>query len=147
MAWVIFDTFMEKQHDGNAVNLDTGGADVRVMLVTSTRAPVQATDTDMVTIDDNEVSGTNYTAGGFDCTNQVITLAAGTLKFDMDDCTWYQDGSGFTNARYAICYIYTGTPANDTPIAYADLGGDKGNQTGDLTLEMNANGIFTQTNS
>jgi len=147
MAWVIFDKFMEKQHDGNAINLDTGGDDVRCMLIDDTRAPVQATDEAMTDIDDNEVSGTNYTAGGFDCSNQVISLSAGTLKFDIDDCTWYQDAAGFNDARYAVLYEYTGTPATDTPIAFADLGGNKGNVSGDLTLEMHTNGVFTQTNS
>jgi hypothetical protein len=147
MAWVVFDTFMEKQHDGNAVNLDTGGDDVRVMLVDDTRAPVQATDTNMATIDNNQVTGTNYTAGGADCANQVCALSGGTVTFDFDDITWSQSGAGFSDARYAVCYIYTGTPANDTPICYADLGGDVGNVSGDLVLEMNAAGVIAITNS
>lgn len=147
MAWVIFHKFLEHQEDGNAINLDTGGDDIRVMLVTDTRAPVQATDEVMTDIDDNEVSGTNYTAGGFDCTNQAITLATGTVTFDIDDCVWYQSGSGFSTARYAVMYKYTGTPATDRVIAYADLGGNKGNVSGDLTLEMDALGVFTKTTS
>ena len=147
MAWVIFDTFMEKQEDGNAVDLDTAGDDVRVMLVTDVRAPVQATDTNMVTIDDTEVSGDGYTAKGYDVASQTITLAAGTVTFDMEGPDWTQGAAGFTDARYAVAYVNTGTPANDTPICFADLGGDKGNNDGDLTLEINAAGVWAKTNS
>lgn len=146
MAWVVFDQFMERQHDGNGNNLDTGGDDLRCMLVDSTRAPVKASDITTVDIDDNEVTGTNYTAGGFDMSNQVITLSAGSLMFDADDCSWSQSGAGFSDARYAVVYYYTGTPANDRVICYADLGGDVGNVSGDLTLEMNAAGIWVLTN-
>jgi len=147
MAWVLFDKFMEKQHDGNAINLDIGGDTLKCMLITDVRAPVQATDEAMTDIDDNEVSGSNYTPGGATLANQVISLVAGTLKFDVDDITWLQHVTGFTNARYAVKYKSTGTPANDIPICYADLGGNKGNVSGDLALEMAAAGVFTQTNS
>jgi len=139
MAWVMFDKFMEKQHDGNAVSCE---GDVRCMLIDDTRAPVGATDESMTDIDDNEVSGTNYTAGGYDMT-PTITLAGGTVTFDSDDPTWLQSGSGFADARYAVVYFYTGTPATERPICYADLGGNKGNVSGDLTLELNAAGIWT----
>lgn len=145
MAWVIFHNFLENQEGGDAINLEAGGDDIRCMLITATRAPVQATDETMVDIDDNEVSGSNYTAGGFDCTNQDIALAGGTVTFDIDDCVWYQHASGFNDARYAVLYKYTGTPANDRVVAYADLGGNKGNVSGDLTLEMDALGVFTKT--
>lgn len=141
MAWVMFDKFMEKQEDGNAVNLE---GDVRCMLIDDTRAPVGATDESMTDIDDNEVSGTNYTAGGYDCATPTITLAAGTVTFDIDDPTWSQSGAGFSDARYAVLYVYTGTPATERPICYADLGGNKGNVSGDLTLEINAAGVWTK---
>jgi len=144
MAWVIFDKFLEKQEDGHAINLDTGGDTLKCMLVDDTRAPVEATDENMGTIDDNEVSGTNYTAGGATLANQAITLAAGTVTFDADDITWSQSGAGFSDARYAVIYKSTGTPANDQVICYADLGGDKGNVDGDLVLQMAAGGIFTK---
>lgn len=147
MAWVLFHTFMENQHDGNARNLDTGGDTLKCMLITATRAPVQATDEDMATIDNNEVSGDNYTAGGATLSNQSITLAGGTVTFDADDITWSQGATGFTDARYAVIYYSTGTPANDRVVCYADLGGNKGNDDGDLTLEMNASGIWTLTTS
>jgi hypothetical protein len=147
MAWVIFDNFLENQEGGDAINLEAAGDDVRCMLIDNTRAPVKATDETMVDIDDNEVSGTNYTVGGFDCSNQDIALAAGTVTFDIDDCSWTQSGTGFSDAYYAVLYKYTGTPANDRVIAYADLSGPVGNVSGDLTLEMDGAGVFTKTSS
>jgi len=141
MAWAIFHTFLEKQHNGAAVDLNTD--DLRVMLVTDVRAPVQATDTNMATIDDTEVSGDGYTAKGYDLATLSVALAAGVVTFDIEDVVWSQAAGGFTTARYAVLYKNTGTPANDTPIAYADLGGDKGNVDGDLTLEIDADGVFT----
>ncbi len=140
MAWVIFHTFMEKLLNGAAVDLNSD--DIRFMLVTSARAPVQATDTNMETIDNTQVTGDGYTAAGAELANESVTLDTGVVTFDADDVTWSQGASGFTDARYVVAYKYTGTPAAETPIAYADLGGDKGNDDGDLTLELAADGIF-----
>jgi hypothetical protein len=42
-------------------------------------------------------------------------------------------------------YTATGTPETSGVICYADLGGNKGNVSGDLVLEMNAAGIWTVT--
>lgn len=144
-TWVIFDTFMEKTLDGTGkINIDAGGDTLKIMLIDSTRAPVGSTDTNMSTIDDNEVSGTNYSAGGASLANQIISLAGGTVTFDNTvDITWSQSGAGFTDARYVVLYKSTGTPANDHPLLYADFSGDKGNVDGDLTLEFHASGIFT----
>ena len=141
MAWTVFHTFMEKLLNGAAVDLNSD--DIRFMLIDDTRAPVQATDTSMVDIDDNEVSGDGYTGGGAELANESVALAGGTVTFDADDVTWSQGASGFTDARYAVLYKYTGTPAAETPICYADLGGNKGNDDGDLTLELAADGILT----
>jgi hypothetical protein len=147
MAWVIFDNFLENQEGGDAINLEAAGDDIRCMLIDNTRAPVKATDETMVDIDDNEVSGTNYTAGGYDIASQDISLAAGSVKFDIEDLTWTQSGAGFSDAYYAVLYKYTGVPANDRVIAYASLSGPVGNVAGDLTLEMDAAGVFAKTSS
>ncbi|MGB2809122.1 MAG: hypothetical protein WBC22_15370 [Sedimentisphaerales bacterium] len=148
MAWSIFDRFMERQHDGNGGNLDAAGDTLKCMLLDDIREPVDATDIHTDDMDANEVSGTNYTAGGETLANQVITLAAGTVTFDGDDIVWSASGTGFADARYAVIYIEAdATPANDRVICYADLGGNVGNTSGDLTLEMNASGIWILTNA
>ena len=145
MAWVMFDNFMLKQHNGSPTDWDTDA--IKIMLVDSTRAPVQATDTDMATIDDNEVTGTNYTAGGTTLANASAALATGTVKLDGDDQVYSQSGTGFADARYAVAYKDNSNPATDIPIAYANFGADKGNVAGDLTLQMDAAGLIAITNS
>ena len=145
MAWVIFDNFMLKQHNGSPVDWDTDT--LKIMLITATRAPVQATDATMSDIDNNEVSGTNYSAGGTTLANASAGLAAGTVKLDGDDQVFSQSAGGFTDARYGVLYKSTGNPATDIPICYADFGGDKGNVAGDRTLQMDADGIIAITNA
>lgn len=147
MAWVIFDNFMLQQHNGNAVNLDAAGDTLKCMLIDDTRAPQQANDANMVDIQANEVSGTGYTANGANIVNQSVGLASNTVTFDANDITWSQDANGFSNARYAVNYKLGANMAASQPICYADLGANKGNVLGDLTLEMNANGIIQITNS
>ena len=145
MAWQLFHNYLLGVEQGSPVDFESDT--VNIMLITSTRAPVQATDADMATIDDNEVSGDGYTAGGETIANAAATLDAGTITVDCDDVTWSQGASGFTDARYAVMYKDTGNPATDIPIAFNDFGSDKGNDTGDLTLEMDSNGIFQKTES
>ena len=144
MAWTIFDKFLEKQETGSTVNLDTGGDTIKAMLVNNTRAPVEATDASMTDIDDNECVGDGYTAGGATLANQDITLSTGTVKFDADDVVWSQGSSGVTDAYYIVIYKSTGTPANDIPICFSSLSGPVGNDTGDLTIQFDADGIFAK---
>ena len=146
MAWTIFDTFLEKQESGSTVNLDTGGDTIKIMLVDNTRAPVEATDANMTAIEANQCAGDGYTDDGATLANQDITLAAGTVKFDADDVTWSQGASGVTDAYYAVIYKFTGTGyANDIPICFSSLTGPVGNDTGDLTIQFDTDGIFEKT--
>jgi hypothetical protein len=46
---------------------------------------------------------------------------------------------------FVIIYKATGTDANSPLIAYANLGSNQTNTTGSLTLQLDANGIFTLT--
>jgi hypothetical protein len=141
MAWTLYDKFRKAQFDQvDAVDLDTDT--LKVMLCTSTYAPNQATDGYKSDVT-NEVSGTNYTAGGTALTGQTVTLSSGTVTFDATDVTWTQSASGFSNARKAVLYKDTGTASTARLIAYADFGADKGNVSGDLTLQMDAAGIIT----
>lgn len=143
-SWTVFDKFLENLLDGGGINLDTGGDTIKCMLIDSTRAPVEATDEFIgPDINANEVSGTGYTAGGATLANQTVTLAAGTVTFDGDDITWSQNAAGFNNARYAVLYKDTGTPATSPVIAFCNFTTDQNNVDGDLTLEMDTDGILT----
>ncbi len=139
-SWVIFHNFMLKQNNSAGVDFDTDT--IKIMLVDDTRVPAQSSDADMETIDDNEVSGTNYTAGGAAVGTKTVALSGGVVTFDGDDVTWAKDAAGFTDARYAVLYKSTGDPATDIPIAYGDLSTDRNNVGDDLTIQMDGDGIL-----
>lgn len=95
----------------------------------------------------NEVSGTNYTAGGNACATPTWTGpdGAGLLTFDAaDPTTWLQNAAGFSNGRRAILYYDTGVAATSRLVGYsADFGADSGNVAGDFSVTFNASGIYT----
>lgn len=142
MAWIEYDNFKLRQVNGNAIDLDTDT--LKLALVTSSYVPNAASHDFFDDVSANEVTGSNYTAGGATLANQLVTLSAGTVTFDNTvDVTFTQHATGFTNARYAILYKSTGSAATSGLIAYADLGTDVGNQSGDLVLEFDSAGILT----
>jgi len=144
--WNLYDKFREGNFDGNAINFETpGGNGLKIALVTSTYTPDQNLH-DFFDDITNEVSGTNYTAGGNVCANGAATVdGSGNVKVDADDpATWSQSGTGFSNARRAILYHDTGTAATSRLIAYSDaFSADKGNVDGDFTITLDSAGIFT----
>jgi hypothetical protein len=132
---VIFNQFKLKQHNGNAIDLDTDA--IKVMIVTSAYTPSQAHDF----IDDvsaNQVSGTNYTAGGTAITGVTLALDGNTAEWIHDDITWAQSASGFSNGRTFIWYKDTGVAASSPLIMYMTEAADFGNVSGPLTLDGSA---------
>jgi hypothetical protein len=115
---------------------------IKVMLVTNTYVP-SATGHAAKNSVTNEVTGTNYTAGGAALGTVTVVDSTGTITFDAADTTWTQNAGGFSTARHAIIYKDTGTAATSTLIGWIDFGADKGNVAGDLTLQWNASGIVT----
>ena len=146
MAWVFYGKYKEKLLTQNdTVDWDDNSSTtVKLALVTSSYTPAVDTHDFWNDVSANEVSGTNYTAGGNAIANKAVsTPASGTITVDGDDpTTWSQDASGFSNARYAILYKDTGNTATSPLIAYYDMSSDQGNVAGDLTLSFSPN-IFT----
>ena len=142
----LYDQFRLKQIRGN-----TGLADIETLTLK------MAIVTSVYTVDQNlhdfwadaaaaEVSGTNYTADGNAMANEAVTISgAGLVKWDADDpAAWLQHASGFSNGRAAIIYDDDGVDATSKLFLYsADFGADKGNVAGDLTITIDAAGIFT----
>lgn len=95
----------------------------------------------------NEVSGTNYTAGGNACASPTWTGpdGSGVLTFDASDpATWLQSATGFTNGRRAILYYDTGVASTSRLVGFSnDFGADLGNVAADLSATFNASGIYT----
>jgi hypothetical protein len=141
-VWLPYDAFKTAQFNGNALDFDTG-ATLKLALVTSSYTPNRATDDFWDDVVANEVSGTNYVAGGTALSTKTLTINANTLTFDADDITFNQDAGGFTNARYAILYNDdAGGDASSRLVAYNDLVSDRGNVNSNLVLQF-PNGIFT----
>jgi hypothetical protein len=139
-TWKPYHKFLEKQWNGNAVDLD--GTGLKIMLTTVTYVPTQATDEFKSSVT-NEVTGTNYTARGEALGTPTVNLATGTVTFDAADVQWLQNAAGFSNARVAVLYHDTAVDATSKLVAYGVFAADKGNVDGDFTLEMDALGILT----
>jgi hypothetical protein len=115
---------------------------VKVSAHTNTYAPNQDTHDffDDVT---NEVTGTNYTAGGATLTSPTVTRSTGTVTFDGADIVWTQSAGGFSTARKFVVYRSTGVSTTSRLFSVVTADADVGNVTGDLTIAWNASGIAT----
>lgn len=134
-SWVAYDSAKTRQWNGNALDFDTGST-LKVALVTSSYTPNQTTHDFWDDAQANEVSGTNYAAGGVALGTKAVSTAVHVTTFSAADVTWTQHASGFSTARYAILYNDTGTASTSALVAYADLTVNRGNVTGDLTLQF-----------
>jgi hypothetical protein len=131
---VVYNQFKLKQHNGNAIDLDTDT--IKVMITTSAYTPslAHATKSDIT----NEVSGTNYTARGTAISGVTLALDGNTVEWVHNDITWLQSGAGFSNGRTFVWYKDTGVDGTSPLIMYATEGSDFGNVTGDLVLDGSA---------
>lgn len=78
----------------------------------------------------NEVSGTNYTAGGNTLTTIAPTSSGTTAYLDFNDTTW--TASTITANG---CVIYNNTQTNKA-VAVLAFGGDKTSTAGDFTIQF-----------
>ena len=81
----------------------------------------------------NEVSGTNYTAGGNTLSISATPAASGTTAFlDFADTTW---SNATITARGALIYKSGGS---NPAVAVLDFGTDKTSTAGDFTVQFPA---------
>ena len=139
-TFTFYNLWKEAQLDGNLADtpIDFDNDVLKLALVTDSYSPSQA-HTVFGDASANEVSGTNYTAGG-DVVTVTVTETGGTVTVDGSDITWNQSGGGFIDARYAIFYKDATT---DPLVGYIDFTADKGNVSGDLTVQWSGSGIYT----
>lgn len=135
-SWQLF------QLDGTAV-IDWNTDTMKLALTTSTYVPSATTHQYFSSIT-NQVTGTNYTTGGSTIGTITVNESGGTATVDGADVTFSQSGSGFANARFGIIYKDTGVAGTSPLMGYIDFSTDKGNVSGDLTIQWNASGMFTQ---
>ena len=134
------------------INLETDV--IKLALIDNTVTPLVTTATptwdatSSQEFDGNEVgTGGGYVAGGFTVSGPELVRAAAVATFDDDDSdlSLAQDGSGFTDAYWAILYSDTATAKN--AIAFIDLAGPVSEQAGPININFNASGILTITRS
>ena len=106
-------------------NLTNGADSIKLALYTSS-ATMGASTTAYSTA--QEVSGTNYSAGGGTLTNVTPTTSGTTAICDFADLTF---GTATVTARG--CLIYNSTNSNKA-ICAIDFGGDKTSTAGDFTI-------------
>ena len=76
----------------------------------------------------NEVSGTNYSAGGAALTNVTPTSSSTTSFLDWADVTW---SSSSITTRFAL--VYNSTVSNKA-VLVLDFSSDQTSSSGDLTI-------------
>jgi len=131
---VVYNPFKLRQHNGNPIDMDTDT--IKVMIVSSAYTPSLAhTFKSDIT---NEVTGTNYTAGGTAITGVTLALDGNTVEWVHNDITWAQSGAGFSTGRTFIWYKDTGTASTSPLIMYMQEASDFGNVLGDLVLDGSA---------
>jgi len=130
---------------GGSIGADT----FKIALFTSSRSDANEDLTGYTTT--NEISGTNYTAGGEALSSVTCGLSDNsssvpTAFLDFANTTW--SNSTITDARCAIIYNSTlstagtggtvGHAANPS-VAVLDFGGNKSSSSGDFTIQYPAN--------
>ena len=136
MANVVYNSALKELDDGTINYLsDT----IKVMLVTSSYTPNRDTHSRRSSVT-NEVSGTNYTAGGFTLGSKTITQdnTLDRATYDAADVT--ADPITFTGATQAVVYKSTGVAANDNLICCIDLGGTYSPVAGPFTIQWSSTG-------
>ena len=125
------------------------GADTFKIAMFTNSSSIDAATTGYTT--SNEVSGTNYTAGGNTLASVTLALADNsssvpTAFLDFADSTW--SSSTISSARGALIYnstlstAGTGSTTNhaaDPAVAVINFGGDKSSSAGDFTIQFPAN--------
>jgi hypothetical protein len=85
---------------------------------------------------DNEVSGSGYTAGGAVLTTTTLTVSSGVLTFDSADPSW--SSSTITGARGGL--IYNDALSPKSAFMVVDLGNSYSTNNGTLLIQVSADG-------
>jgi hypothetical protein len=114
---------------------------IKVTLHTSTYIP----DPDIHTFYSdvtNEVTGTNYTAGGLALVSPTLTTDATNnyVILDAADVTW--TNLTIAAARYAVIRKDTGTPTASPVLGWADFGGNQSATGANFVVPWDATGVL-----
>lgn len=118
------------------------GTTIKVALLNGAHTPDLNNHQTWADVSADEVTGTNYTAGGQEIANDTFTYdaATGTSEYDGDDVVWTDST---ITAGYAVVYDDTGTATTSTLLTLVDFEGTQSSDAGDFTISWDAtNGIF-----
>ena len=120
-------SFKKELLEGTHNFLNSGGSTFKLALFTSSATLGAATTAYATT---NEVTGTNYTAGGANLT-RVDPTSSGTTAFtDFADLTF---STATVTANGALIY---NSSASDAAVIVLAFGGDKTSTAGDFTIQF-----------
>ena len=146
---IIFDSFLLNLGDSTIHDLDTHTFNVGLIDNTATvpdrNTPDPCWGAGGTT---NLLARQVGTAGGYTGPVALLTpsftevVADTTIRWDADETnlSWSLHASGATDIYYAI--IYNDSATNKNCCAAIDMGGPVSLQAGDVTITLNANGIF-----
>lgn len=123
-----------------AINFDSE-TNIKCALFSNTLTPNYSTDTAyaVAPYNANEVTGTNWSAGGVVLTTTTVSESpAGTLMFDAADVS--VGSATFTGARGAL--IYDNSLAPKAAICLVSFGADYSPVAGTFTIQWASGGIF-----
>ena len=113
---------------GGDFDFSSGTSQVFKIALFTNAATLGATTTAYATT--NEVTGTNYVAGGNTLTISANPASTGTTAFlDFADTTW---ANATITARGALIYLANG--GTNPAVAVLDFGSDKTSTAGDFTI-------------
>jgi hypothetical protein len=118
--------------------------DIKVMLCKDTYVPNKSHEyLDDIT---NEITtNASYPAGGYELENKSVNYVALDSKLVLDADDIVVNDADIADARYAVIYCDTGTPATSPLIGYIDFLADKGVTNGVFKLIWSGDGLFVHT--
>ncbi len=114
----------------NTIALDLGAEDHRIALISNSATPAFDTHDYWADLSANEVTGTNWAAGGPTLSGTAFSVSTGTLLWDATDVS--VASTTLSAARAAV--IYAAEIANDPLICLVNFGADYSTSNGTFAI-------------
>ena len=115
--------------------------DNKVLLVSDSETPDFTADDFRNDVTANEVTGTNWSAGGVALTGTEITLSSGVLTFDATDVS--VASTTITSAMASVLYTNVGADTTDQLVMLHDFVTAVSTSNGTFAIAWNASGLMT----
>lgn len=132
----IYGTMLDDQYDTTQSGMDCDSDVFSDILVTDTEAPDFDLDKLLASVDDNEVSGTGYVAGGATKGSITSAVASGFWTIDGADASWTSATIASIEARILLCDL------PDQAMCMSDFGSTLGVTAGTFAITEDALGVM-----